>query len=162
MRQSTSTVKKGTPSHAPPFEAAGMSDPRPRDARARRSAVGHGTDNAPWLRSQRQSLLAMRNRLRGDVTQAAEEVLSNGVETTSASPDTADRASESIEQDVALSLLGNATGALDQIETALERIEDGSYGRCAQCGTEIPPVRLEAIPYAACCVHCAARKERAA
>jgi hypothetical protein len=48
---------------------------------------------------------------------------------------------------------------LDQIEAAIERIEDGSYGRCEECGEEIPKSRLEAIPYAAECVRCASQEE---
>ncbi len=79
---------------------------------------------------------------------------------TIASPDTADCAGEVVEQDLALSLLDNAAGTLDQIEAALRSIDDGGYGRCADCGTRIPPARLEAMPYATCCVQCAARQEQ--
>jgi RNA polymerase-binding transcription factor DksA len=45
------------------------------------------------------------------------------------------------------------------IEAAIERIEDGSYGRCEKCGEKIPKTRLEAIPYAAECVRCASQQE---
>ncbi len=82
--------------------------------------------------------------------------------TTTAAPDSVDIATEAAEQDVAVSLLGSATETLGQIDAALERIEDGSYGRCAECNAPIPAARLEAIPYATCCVHCAARQEQAA
>ena len=111
--------------------------------------------------AQRETLLALRQRLRGSMTQMADEALSGyGIETTGASPDTADRASETLEQDLALSLLGNATGALEQITEALERIENGAYGRCQRCGGTIPDARLEAIPYTPFCVECASRRER--
>ncbi len=113
------------------------------------------------LEIHRQALVALRERLRGNVVQTADAALSSSIETASASPDTADRASETVEQDLALGLLGSAAGRLDQIDAALERIEDGSYGRCAECETEIPAARLEAIPYATCCVECAAQRERA-
>ena len=118
--------------------------------------------SGPRLEIIRRALLDLRARLRGDVVQTADAALHGSNETTSASPDTADRASETAEQDLALGLLGSAAGTLDKIEAALERIEDGSYGRCAECETTIPAARLEAIPYASCCVACAARKERAA
>jgi len=105
--------------------------------------------------------LALRARLQGDVTEAADSALSGcGIESTCSSPDTADRAGEIIEQDTALSLLGNATRRLEQIEAALQSIADGSYGRCVQCNARIPAERLEAVPYATCCVQCAARLER--
>jgi DnaK suppressor protein len=110
------------------------------------------------LENQRHALLSLRASLRG----IAEASLAGSAETTSASPDSADLASEIIEQDVAVSLLGNAADTLDQIESALQRIEDGCYGRCAECQTRIPSARLEAIPYATCCVECASRRERAA
>lgn len=116
--------------------------------------------SGPNLETQRQALLALRARLRGDVVHSAGVALSVSIETSSASPDTADLASEVVEQDLAVSLLGSAVGTLDQIEAALQRIEDGSYGRCAECDARIPAPRLEAIPYATCCVACAARQER--
>ena len=62
-------------------------------------------------------------------------------------------------QELALSLLGSENDTLDQIEAAIERIEDGSYGQCEECGGKIPKPRLEAIPYAALCVQCASQQE---
>lgn len=54
-------------------------------------------------------------------------------------------------------------GALDEggrqmlikIDRALKRMQDGEYGICAGCGTEIPAARLTAIPYTDLCVDCA-------
>jgi RNA polymerase-binding transcription factor DksA len=45
---------------------------------------------------------------------------------------------------------------LGEIDAALARIEDGTYGRCAGCGTEIPEERLELRPFASRCVACTA------
>ena len=73
--------------------------------------------------------------------------------------DMADVGTEAFEQELTLNLLGNEKGVLEQIETALKRIEDGSYGRCGACGKEISKARLEAIPYAALCVKCASQQE---
>ncbi|GCE21759.1 TraR/DksA family transcriptional regulator [Dictyobacter kobayashii] len=41
---------------------------------------------------------------------------------------------------------------LDDVNAALKRIEDGTYGRCVDCGKEIPEKRLEAIPWAERCI----------
>lgn len=121
---------------------------------------GHLSHSEPSLEDQRQVLLALRARLRGNVAQTADAALGGyALESTSASPDAVELASETIEQDLALNLLGSATGTLDEIEAALERIEDGAYGRCEDCNARIPAARLEAIPYATCCVRCAARRE---
>jgi len=43
---------------------------------------------------------------------------------------------------------------LNQIEMALERVEDGTFGVCEMCGTDIPEQRLERIPWVATCVDC--------
>jgi DnaK suppressor protein len=48
---------------------------------------------------------------------------------------------------------------LAQIETALERLVAGTYGRCAACGAPITPSRLAALPYATRCVTCADRRD---
>ncbi len=47
---------------------------------------------------------------------------------------------------------------LRNIESALQRIADGSYGRCQKCGQEITEARLEANPEAQMCVQCAAKE----
>jgi DnaK suppressor protein len=43
---------------------------------------------------------------------------------------------------------------LADVDRALERIDDGSYGVCAACSNEIPPRRLDALPFATLCVSC--------
>jgi DnaK suppressor protein len=45
-------------------------------------------------------------------------------------------------------------GRLDEIDAALQRVADGTYGRCERCGTAIPDGRLEARPVARRCVPC--------
>jgi DnaK suppressor protein len=52
----------------------------------------------------------------------------------------------------------NSSNVLAEIDTALERIENGTYGTCANCGTEIPEERLEALPYATLCIDCKRRE----
>jgi DnaK suppressor protein len=47
-----------------------------------------------------------------------------------------------------------------RIEGALKRMEEGEFGYCAECGTEIPDKRLEADPSAHLCVTCAAAKDK--
>lgn len=74
-------------------------------------------------------------------------------------PDTSEQATEMQDDD---SLGGQAELVARQIasvERALERIEDGTYGICAICGTEIPEGRLEARPEASLCIGCAERNE---
>lgn len=52
------------------------------------------------------------------------------------------------------------TEHLHQIEQALARLDDGSYGSCARCSSAIPPRRLEVLPLATLCVNCQAATEQ--
>ena len=49
---------------------------------------------------------------------------------------------------------------LTELNEALDRIENGTYGICAICDEPIHPRRLEAIPYAKLCLNCKAREEK--
>ena len=71
----------------------------------------------------------------------------------------ADMGSDNFEQEFTLSLMENEGVTLEQIESSLERIEEGSYGQCEECGVKIPKARLNAIPYANLCVRCAEQQE---
>lgn len=66
----------------------------------------------------------------------------------------ADDATEAFDQAAGLALHLNEQALLAQVESALERIERGTYGRCERCGEEIDYARLEAIPYATLCIRC--------
>jgi DnaK suppressor protein len=59
-----------------------------------------------------------------------------------------------------LSLLENARDLLDQVERALRKIADGTYGRCATCGKAIEAARLKALPHASLCIACKRAEER--
>jgi RNA polymerase-binding transcription factor DksA len=59
-----------------------------------------------------------------------------------------------VERERDLALSAQARAAVDEIDTALAKITDGSYGTCEQCGKSIPKERLRALPYATLCVQC--------
>jgi DnaK suppressor protein len=113
----------------------------------------------------RERLLVLRARLRGDVDQMADAALkksrseANG-DLSSMPIHMADIGSDNFEQEFTLSLMQSEEETLDLIETALERIEEGSYGQCEECGVRIPKTRLNAIPYASLCVKCASEQEK--
>ncbi|KAF2418139.1 TraR/DksA C4-type zinc finger protein [Microbacterium sp. B35-30] len=50
---------------------------------------------------------------------------------------------------------------IEQITAALNRINQGTYGRCTRCGRQIAPARLEVLPYAAACIECQSHAEAA-
>lgn len=43
---------------------------------------------------------------------------------------------------------------LNEVQAALDRLEQGTFGRCIQCGVPIPQERIDALPYTAYCVKC--------
>jgi len=116
------------------------------------------------LKEYKERLLALRVRLRGDVSQMADAALkknrSEGNGDLSSMPiHMADLGSDNFEQEFTLSLMETEEGTLGHIEAALERVEEGTYGVCEECGVKIPKKRLNAIPYASMCVKCASQSE---
>jgi len=63
-------------------------------------------------------------------------------------------AATSMPDPVALSRANSLAMTIDEIDAALHRIADGTYGVCVHCGAAIPPERLEFRPFAAGCVAC--------
>ncbi len=118
------------------------------------------------LNSFETLLLELRQRLRGDVTSISNSVTEKNSQiesgSTSASPiHLAEAGTDTFEQEFAMSLLEAGSGHLKEIENALLRIKDGTYGTCENCGKQITKKRLEAIPYTNICIDCAnARSKR--
>lgn len=67
-----------------------------------------------------------------------------------------------VDEDVDRELLELRHNELVLIDDALDRVRDGTYGFCSECGAEIPVARLEALRYATMCIGCAEREERCA
>jgi len=71
----------------------------------------------------------------------------------------AEAGSDNYEQDWAAGLITNKSFILKEIESALARIKEGTFGICEECGCEIPIARLKAIPYCRVCVKCKSKAE---
>ncbi len=54
-------------------------------------------------------------------------------------------------------LAAKVRAMLDEVEQALHKLSDGSYGVCERCGERIDPVRLEAMPATRYCIDCASK-----
>jgi DnaK suppressor protein len=59
-----------------------------------------------------------------------------------------------VERERDLALSASASAAVEEIDRAIAKLHDGTYGVCEQCYTTIPKERLKALPYAALCVQC--------
>ncbi|NUQ65249.1 MAG: TraR/DksA C4-type zinc finger protein [Pirellulales bacterium] len=116
-------------------------------------------------RVYKNRLLDMRVRLRGDVSRMTAGALTGGAEGAQRNRmpiHMAEVAGDHFDQELSLALASSKDDILQQIEKALERIEDGVYGACDCCGRRIPQARLDAVPYAGLCVRCAQDEEDAA
>ncbi len=69
-------------------------------------------------------------------------------------PDRSDLAQDYASQERRVALLACLEESLEQVEAAIQRLDEGTYGRCERCGEPIPPERLHALPVATMCVRC--------
>jgi RNA polymerase-binding protein DksA len=72
------------------------------------------------------------------------------------SADSEERATDLENQDALEGIKSSEIQEVHQIQGALRRIAEGTYGVCVQCGADIDPKRLEALPIATRCISCAA------
>ncbi len=97
---------------------------------------------------------ALRKALNGDLDGFRELAAHDAV------GDSVDAAIDSANDEISSQLVEIESRELEQIEHALERIEQGLYGRCEFCGEKIAEPRLNALPYTNSCIECARENER--
>ncbi len=102
------------------------------------------------LLDQRQEMYDLYNQ---DI-RAGQESADDGTE------DIVDRANNHYNRELMFSLSDSERQRLLQIEDALRRMDEGSYGRCANCAGPINPRRLEAVPWTRFCIDCQELVER--
>ena len=122
-------------------------------------------DESPWTDSElaavRAELIADRERLLEEIA-IAEKGLADLIRDSGdgAGDDQADAGSKTFEREHEMSLANNARDMLEQVDHALARIADGSYGVCENCGKPIGKYRLQAFPRATLCRTCKEAEER--
>ena len=119
----------------------------------------HRTMTKTELKEFKTLLLERTRLLKGDLAGLEEETRTEGGETT-APGHTAELASDESERDVSFGRMGSQTEELREIAAALDRIKDGSFGKCETCEGSIPKERLRAIAYARLCVKCQTKEEQ--
>ncbi|MBI5410861.1 MAG: TraR/DksA family transcriptional regulator [Nitrospirae bacterium] len=73
--------------------------------------------------------------------------------------DVGDQALMDLERELGISLMEMRNRQRQSIDEALTRLDEGTYGACAECGVEISEKRLAAVPFAKLCVECQSRQE---
>src|SRR5437870_11124422 len=105
----------------------------------------------------KESLVSLRDRHNGDMSQLSEEAFHKTSGGTAGNLSNmpihmADLGTDNYEQEFTLNLLQKEDQVLGEIAAALDRIEQGKFGRCEECQEEIPKARLQAVPYTRFCV----------
>jgi len=116
------------------------------------------------LEQFRKVLLMKRRLLVGDVSALEKAALEKNRQDASGDLskmplDMADVGSDNYEQEFTLGLIETEQATLQEIDEALQRIDEKQYGKCVACSAAIPKARLKAKPHAKYCIECKRREE---
>jgi len=131
----------------------------------RKKTNGHseskGSGGVKEFREFRSLLLSRKKALAGDVQGLEDEARKGGPagETSSLPVHLADLATDTFEQDISFGRVEDVSNEIREIDQALERIREKTYGVCESCDAPIPVERLRAIPYTRLCLACKRREE---
>lgn len=139
------TVKKTVPTKK--AAAAKRADSSTLSAADRKEFTGLITAELTRVRGEYESSM----RILDDLRYAGQD---------SAGDDPADAGAKTFEREQEMSLANNRLDLIAQMERAMRRIDEGTYGVCESCGELIPKARLQAFPQATLCVACKSREER--
>ena len=106
------------------------------------------------LESERRLVLSRLAALTGDF----DEVVAASRDTNADDEHDPEGATIAFERSQVAALVQQARTHLAEVDRALERLADGTYGTCEGCGRPIAPARLEARPTARTCIDCAAAR----
>jgi DnaK suppressor protein len=139
-----SRVARPAPRPGASADTGAASAPRPGDVRAR-------------LARERDATIEQLRQL-GISPETDEHAARGGADSIR---DEGDRAQASERQDLAFATRERLAARINRLAAALERLDNGTYGRCAVCGGPIEELRLAALPEAETCLRCQERREQA-
>ncbi len=119
-----------------------------RDARERRQETLH-----QMLMGKRQEII---REIEGNLGQSLTEDQQRRLES---ARDVGDQALMDLDRELGISLMEMRNRRRQAIDESLNRLRDGTYGMCAECGIEISEKRLQAVPFAKLCVECQSKAE---
>ncbi len=117
----------------------------------------YSKEKQPFVIEQYRKLIDLFNELSETMHHQTQDALSNKLEGSEASGSgmhQGDAGSEAYDREFALNMLGKEVDSLKEIEAAIKRVEQGTYGVCEMSGEDIPQLRLEAIPFTRRTVTC--------
>ncbi len=112
----------------------------------------------------RKILLEEKEKIVNQINNLSEDTLSSSQRDASGdlsgySMHMADVGTDNFQRELALGLVSNEQQVLYRINEALNRIEEGTYGKCEICGNTIKESRLKALPFATMCISCKEKEE---
>jgi RNA polymerase-binding protein DksA len=140
MTLKKTTAKKASPSRPAKFDAHELEDIRRR------------------LESERSELEQRIEEIEANVFEKTQSDLTGEA---GFDEDFADAGTATFDRERELSIQNNIRDIIEQINRAIARIDQGSYGTCERCGKPIDASRLKALPHALLCMDCKRREERA-
>ncbi len=118
----------------------------------------HRVPKDKWLAKQQQLLYAARaERIEGaEALKAEADQMALDAEPgdTQFDDESGEGSTAAVDRERDLALSAQARAEVVEIDVALDKIDEASYGTCDKCGRPIPKARLEVIPWAALCVNC--------
>ena len=109
------------------------------------------------MKPVRDMLLKMRSDLVQEISRRSKITTEPGAQDIG---DILDLVSEERTRELDIILTDREKRKLLQIDDALEKIEENTYGQCEECGVKIPRARLKVLPFAKHCVECQEKSER--
>jgi RNA polymerase-binding protein DksA len=138
--RSASSAKPRQPKHAPPANAGTVS-------RAKPIAPSH-------KQHFREMLLSTRERLQGQITALKSDSLVRNDDVNNG-----EDGSDFFERQFALNIVSTERDAVLDIDDALRRLDEGTYGFCEDCHKAVEVERLKALPFVRKCIHCQSATE---
>ncbi len=114
-------------------------------------------------RALRERLLGERERVYREIAELDADLSKSLEDSSGESPydqHMAETAGATLDREIDLTLQGNARATLAQMDRALHKLDDGTYGRCDKCGKAISEGRLSIAPFATMCVDCKRLEEK--
>ena len=108
----------------------------------------------------RRVLVEHRRKLLSEIRSRVREVRQDGAGESHRAIDMGEMADAEPENDLAFALIQLKAEALDKVNDAIRRFDEGTYGCCVDCGEGIAPSRLRAMPFAIRCKDCEEFRER--
>ncbi len=113
----------------------------------------------------RKTILKIKEKVAGDIKHISEDTLKKSQKDASGdisgySYHMADVATDTYDREFSLGLASNEQKALYELDDALKRIDEGTFGICEECKCVMTKTRLKAVPYARLCVKCQEKRER--